>query len=102
MSLTYIIDGTSLTDCEAQLKPIIYSARMDGQMISDMVIGEISNGVWQGVVRVGGDPVAVLSRPIFSVTGTVQALRLIHNRGALAPGDMDAIFAAIRLLEAVQ
>lgn len=36
----------------------------------------------------------------FSAPGTTAALWAIHHRGVLMPGDMDAIFAAIRLLEA--
>jgi hypothetical protein len=35
----------------------------------------------------------------FSAPGTTAALWAIHHRGVLIPGDADAIFAAIRLLE---
>ena len=36
---------------------------------------------------------------VFSAWTTAQALREIHNRGALMEGDRDAIYAAVRLLE---
>lgn len=36
---------------------------------------------------------------VFSSWTTAQALREIHHRRALVDGDMDAIYAAIRLLE---
>lgn len=37
--------------------------------------------------------------PIYSAAGVTIALRQIHHRGHLVPGDMDTIHAAIRLLE---
>lgn len=46
---------------------------------------------------------AAAARPaltsVFSAWTTAQALRELHHRGTLAQGDMDAIYAAIRLLE---
>ncbi len=37
--------------------------------------------------------------PVFSAPGTVTRLRQIIHRQSLADGDMDAIFAACRLIE---
>jgi hypothetical protein len=57
----------------------------------------------QGVLaQIVAQPAAA-TRPvltsIFSAWTTAQALREIHHRRALMDGDMDAIYAAIRLLE---